>query len=253
MNTQHYLERINYRGDLFPSLNLLSALQRAHVLSVPFENLDIHWKRPIRLDLAHLYEKIVVMRRGGFCYELNGLFHWLLCRLGFDATIVSAGVYDRDRNDYGPDFDHMAILVQLEGQQWLVDVGFGEFAIHPLRFDVNQELVDPRGKFRIVRESGDMHSVLKYGVEAGKYVPEYRMCVRPRTLEEFQGMCTYHQTSPDSHFTRSVVCSIATDDGRITLSNEKLIITRDGQKTEKTVNGKDEFARALVEYFHISM
>lgn len=253
MNPQRYLERINYSGDLSPSLRLLTALQRAHVLSVPFENLDIHWKRPIRLDLFLLYNKIVVNGRGGFCYELNGLYHWLLCQLGFDATMVSAGVYDSECNDFGPEFDHMAILVQLDGQQWLVDVGFGEFAIRPLKFVVEQELVDPRGEFRIVRESDDVHLVLKYSDEVRKYLPEYRMSVRPRSLEEFQDMCTYHQTSPDSHFTRKVVCSIATDNGRITLSDKKLIITRAGQKSERVINGEEEFAQVLWEYFHISM
>jgi len=92
--------------------------------TVPFENLDIHLKRPIVLEDNALFDKIVTRKRGGFCYELNGLFAALLRALGFDVVMLSAGVANPER-EFGPDFDHMALLVTLE-QSWLADVGFGD-------------------------------------------------------------------------------------------------------------------------------
>src|SRR6185295_18386444 len=92
LNTDAYLKRINYTGPLNPSAETLRNLHLAHLLAVPFENLDIHLGRPIVLEDAALFDKIVERRRGGFCYELNGLFCWLLRELGFEASKLSAGV-----------------------------------------------------------------------------------------------------------------------------------------------------------------
>ena len=85
-------------------------MHRAHLLAVPFENLDIHLGRPISLDQDALFGKIVTRRRGGFCYELNGLFALLLRELGFEVTLLSAGVARAD-GGFGPEFDHLTLLV----------------------------------------------------------------------------------------------------------------------------------------------
>ena len=87
-----YLERMAYDGPTDPTEETLRRLHHAHLLAVPFENLDIHLDRPIVLDVDALFEKVVRRRRGGFCYELNGLFGWLLGELGFDATMIGRGV-----------------------------------------------------------------------------------------------------------------------------------------------------------------
>src|SRR5437764_12252268 len=92
VDIQRYLERINYHGSLEPTLQTLQALHEAHLLAVPFENLDIHLGRKILLDEESLWKKIVEQGRGGFCYELNGLFAWLLRALGFQVDLLSAGV-----------------------------------------------------------------------------------------------------------------------------------------------------------------
>ncbi len=99
-------------------------LQVAHLLAVPFENLSIHAQQPIVLEDTALFTKIVERRRGGFCYEANGLFAALLREMGFDVAMLSAGVA-RAEGGFGPDFDHMALMITLE-QRWLVDVGFGD-------------------------------------------------------------------------------------------------------------------------------
>src|SRR5262245_14904037 len=135
-----YLGRVGYDGPVDVTPETLRRLHLAHLLAVPFENLDIHLGRPIVLDVDRIFEKIVRRRRGGFCYELNGLFAWLLGELGFDVELLSAQVLDGGR--LGPEFDHMTLLVEHEGR-WLVDVGFGDSFLEPLALEPSHEVGQP--------------------------------------------------------------------------------------------------------------
>ena len=132
MDARLYLQRISYSGKLTPTLGTLTQLQTNHLLTVPFENLYIHDK--IKIDLADSYIKIVIQNRGGFCYELNGLFYRLLLQLGYTVKMISARVFNKE-SGFGPEFDHMAIIATIDNADWLVDVGFGEFAFHPLKIE----------------------------------------------------------------------------------------------------------------------
>jgi N-hydroxyarylamine O-acetyltransferase len=126
------LARIGHSGPTEPTLETLRALQKAFLLHVPFENLDIHLGREIRLSSKHIYEKIVLKRRGGFCYECNMLFFDLLDALGFRVEYLPARMVKRAA--VGPEFDHMVLLVALE-HKYLVDVGNGQSCREPLRID----------------------------------------------------------------------------------------------------------------------
>src|SRR5215208_6825945 len=128
-----YLSRIGHTGPRDPTIDTLRALHRAHLAAVPFENLDIHAGRPIRLDRSAFFRKIVGERRGGFCYELNGLFGALLEALGFEVTLLSARVA-REGGGFGPEFDHLVLLVSAGGR-WIADVGFGRSFEEPLSLD----------------------------------------------------------------------------------------------------------------------
>ena len=132
MDVEPYLRRIGYDGPRQPTSATLRGLHRQHLFTVPFENLDIPLKTPILLDHTLLYDKIVRRRRGGFCYELNGLFCLLLTALGFRVEMLSARVR-RDDGGFGPEFDHMLLRVDLE-EPWLVDVGFGDSFVDPIVF-----------------------------------------------------------------------------------------------------------------------
>src|ERR1051325_2319757 len=120
MDIRAYLNRIDYDGPLEPTVETLRQLHAAHLLALPFENLSIHAREPIVLNDEALFQKIVVRRRGGFCYELNGLFAALLRALGFEVAMLSAGVMGAS-GEFSPEFDHMALMVTL-GERWLVDV-----------------------------------------------------------------------------------------------------------------------------------
>src|SRR5688572_18227184 len=113
MDVDAYLQRMNYQGLRSPTAETLRQLQLAHLFAVPFENLSIHSSQPIILEDGALFEKIVGQRRGGFCYELNGLFAALLRSLGFSVDMLSAGVANKD-GTFGTDFDHMLLLDSIE-------------------------------------------------------------------------------------------------------------------------------------------
>jgi N-hydroxyarylamine O-acetyltransferase len=231
-----YLVRLGLaREDVGRDPASLARLHRAHLLAAPFENLSIHAGEAIQLDAGWLYDKIVRRRRGGFCYELNGLFAELLVALGFRVERLAAQVYG-DGGALGIPFDHMCLRVD---DVWLVDVGFGDSFIVPLRLDERGVQHDGRREFRIVDDGPDAR-ILE---DAGK--PAFRFTLAPFALADFAPGCTYHTTSPASHFTRRSVVSRLTPDGRITLRDDRLITTAaDGGKTETPIAGRTAWREA---------
>ncbi|MDX9858721.1 MAG: arylamine N-acetyltransferase [candidate division Zixibacteria bacterium] len=249
MNTLRYLRRIGIEALQPATLAGLARLQEQHVLTVPFENLDIRRAVPIELETGALFDKVVVRRRGGFCYELNGLFCELLRALGYAVDLVSARVFS-DSGDAGPEFDHMALIVTMGTERYLVDVGFGDSARHPIRLP-NGEVEDISGRYRVrPREADSGCYVLERRVDDG-WKPQFRFTDQPREIAEFAAMCTYHQTSPDSHFTQRNMITIATPTGRFTLTDSKVIETESGVRMETPVSSHEEYERTLAERFGI--
>jgi N-hydroxyarylamine O-acetyltransferase len=242
-----YLARIDYSGPTEAKADTLRALHRAHLLAVPFENLDIHLGRKITVDEAAILNKVVVLRRGGFCYELNGAFAALLRALGFQVTLLSARVARADGGE-GPEFDHLTLRVDLE-DPWLADVGFGESFLEPLRLEAGRDQLDPTGTYRLLAQGERLR--MEKSLPDGNWKPQYSFSLQPRRIEEFAGMCRYHQTSPDSSFTQKRVCTRATPDGRITLSETKLITTRKGEREERNLSSEEEWSLTLSEQFGI--
>ena len=250
MNIEAYLQRINYRGPLDPTSETLRLLQVAHLLAVPFENLSIHSGEAIVLDDAALFDKIVHRRRGGFCYELNGLFAALLRALGYEVAMLSAQVAN-SQGKFGPDFDHMALTVTLDGR-WLVDVGFGDSFLEPLRLDDRAEQVQGERVYRIDLDGA--YHVLEQQTDAGDWKTLYRFSLKPYEYSDYSEMCHFHQTSPTSHFTRARICSRATPEGRITCSDMRFITTdAGGRRRERLLANQEEYALVLREQFGILM
>jgi N-hydroxyarylamine O-acetyltransferase len=218
------------------------------MLSVPFENLDIPLGRRIMLDEATLFDKIVTRRRGGFCYELNGLFAALLSELGFNVQRLSARVAN-DQGGFGPEFDHMTLLVQLE-ERWLADVGFGDSFWWPLRLDARSDQVQGADLFRI-EDEGDHLVYLR--MTEGEWYPQYIFRLQPYALADFIDGCHYNQTSPESSFTRRRVCTRLTSQGRITLSDRKLITTSNGSRQERELENEAEVDAVLYREFGIRL
>lgn len=244
-----YLQRINYTGPLALSAEALRALHQAHLLAIPFENLDIHLGRPIIPDEATFYRKIVEQRRGGFCYELNGLFAWLLRQLGFDVTLLSARVTNGN-GTFGPEFDHLTLLVQLE-ERWLADVGFGDCFRDPLRLDEPGEQVQALGSYRLTH-TGEQWVYWQRG-EALNWQPQYQFTLQPRQLTDFAEMCHIQQIASESYFTRQRICSLATPSGRISLSDRRLIITSNGRREEQLLADEAAVEATLTDWFGVRL
>ncbi|MFJ6082580.1 arylamine N-acetyltransferase [Streptomyces sp. NPDC092369] len=271
---------------LAPTVDLLRDLHLRHLRAVPFENLSVHLGEEIVLEEARLVEKVVGARRGGFCYELNGAFGALLTTLGFEVTLLAARVHGGE-GQLGIPYDHLALRVRtVDGSEWLADVGFGAHSHYPLAFGERGEQADPGGVFRIVEveaeavAEGDADAEAGAGAGAegegagaegvgeGGGAPkmrdldvvrngeaQYRMEVRPRLLRDFVAGAWWHSTSPDSHFTRSLVCSRVTEDGgRITLSGRTFKVTGgDGAREERELGTDEEVLAVYRERFGIEL
>jgi N-hydroxyarylamine O-acetyltransferase len=251
MNIPAYLERLNYTHSVKPDAETLHGLQSAHLLSIPFENLDIGLKHPIQLREEALWDKIILRKRGGFCYELNSLFAWLLKQIGFDVTYLNARVFNRE-GELGIDFDHLALLVKIpqDPTLWLADVGFGDSFSEPLSLDVRDEQMQGLRSYRLEQTSeGYITWQKNYD---GSWERQYFFDLQPHNFPtEYQAACLYHQTSPKSSFTRASIISRATPDGRVSLESGRLIITTHGQRKERLIVNQEEYQMLLKDLFEV--
>ena len=252
LQSSRYLERIGLHSPVNPDAASLRALQLAHLGMVPFENLDIHFGEPLSLDPSDLYGKIVERKRGGFCYEVNGLFALLLESVGYQVTRLAAREVHPD-GSLGLDFDHLTLLVQAPGDptRWLLDVGWGDAFREPLHFDQPGEQVQGRRAYRIENQ-GD-YRLLWERKEDDEWKRQYAFRLAPQRLDAFALMCRYHQTSPESVFTQKRLCTLATEDGRITLSERRFIVTQNGERRERQVADAQEYCQILAERFGIQL
>jgi len=249
IDVDRYLRRIKYEAISLPNLDYLKKLQKSHLLTIPFENLDIHWQREIILDIDRIYEKIIIGRRGGFCYELNGLFYVLLLNLGYKCRLVSCRVFD-DKGEESDEYEHMAIIVEFGEESYLTDVGFGDLFLEPKKIDTQELLVDYNKYFRFGQNKNNEY-ILKSSSDATQFKNEYVFSMKTRQFIEFMPRCAWQQTSEESHFTKKRICSIATKEGRITLTDDKLIETIRGVKKETALLNSDDFNSKLMELFGI--
>jgi len=244
MDVDAYLERVGYAGSREPGEHTLSELHRAHMLAVPFENLDIHLGVANVLDPEHVFDKIVTRRRGGWCYELNGLFALLLESLGFAVTRHSASVVLSDPPS--PDFAHLTLRVDLD-RPWLADVGFGASFTRPLRFDDQDDQERDGNTYRVTRGPDGRMTLHENGAAQYTFAPE------PRRMEQFAEMCVLQQTSPGSHFLQAPMCSRATEDGRESLAGMRLITTTRGGRTERELASEEERTAVLRDVFGVDL
>jgi N-hydroxyarylamine O-acetyltransferase len=229
-----------------PGIAQLRELHEAHLKRIPFENLSIHLREGLDLEPAALEEKVLGRGRGGFCYELNGLFAILLECLGYGVARLGAEVWAGE--GFGPPLDHLVLRVTTEdGQAWAVDVGFGDHSLYPLRWAPGVDQPDPDGVFRLEPAGAGDWDVYRNGVV------QYRVEAHERELRDFDAMCWYQQTSPRSHFTRSLVCTRRTDEGRVTLSGRRLIITSAGGRSESSLESDSEVLEGYRRLFGIEL
>jgi N-hydroxyarylamine O-acetyltransferase len=251
-----YLSRIGFDGVAGGDVKTLHRLLEAHLYTIPFENIDIQLGVPIHLDIEAFYNKIVLNKRGGYCYEINGLFHQLLCALGFNAVLMSGRV-GKGRN-HGAEFDHLVVAVSIGDQVWLVDAGYGDFSMHPILLDPDIIQEDGRAKYR-VKAGAMIDGKAYYSIERQnpnkksreQFETAYYFDLQPRELWEFAKRNRYQQEDPGSHFTQNLICSLPTRTGRVSIINNSLLIT-DGQKRKKSALDPEKVYSAIEAHFGIS-
>ncbi|WP_375559952.1 arylamine N-acetyltransferase [Bernardetia sp. OM2101] len=253
MKLDNYLRRIDYRQTPKNNLQTLNELHKKHVFAIPFEDLDIHLKKPLKIDLDSLYEKIIVEKRGGFCYELNFLFYNLLKEIGFDCHIVSASMYDKRENLAGQ-FDHLAIIVKLE-ENWLVDVGYGNLFTEPMKIPskIDNYVYKDRDAIYKIIQVNKSNYILSESRKGYKFKKIYTFETISRKIEEFYEQINFKQYSEDSYFVKNRICTLPTEEGRITLFNNKFIKTIGEEKQERTIQNDEEFYQIVREEFGMNI
>ena len=253
MDVPTYLQRLHFSRPVKPDAETLCGLQLAHMMNIPFENLDIGLNRRIQLSEEALWEKIITQNRGGFCYELNGLFAWLLKQIGFEVTYLNARVFNQ-ASELGINFDHLALLVKIPNQssRWLVDTGFGDSFNEPLSFEDHGEQIQGLRAYRI-EQTSDSYITWQKNYD-GSWEHQYFFYLQPHKFpEEYESACLYHQTSPKSSFTRGSIISRATPDGRVSLEDDWLILTKNGKREKRPIADKNEYQLLLKEYFGVEL
>jgi N-hydroxyarylamine O-acetyltransferase len=244
-----YFRRISYNGPTAPSLATLNGIMSAHVQTIPFENLDVLLGRPIELSPDGLVRKLVHERRGGYCFEQNGLLLEVLQTLGFDVVPLSARVrYQRPR-DYTPARTHLFLLVTIDGTPWLADVGVGALSLtSAIRLDVDGEQATAHEPRRIISEHGRFFHQVRFGDEwhdvlefTGEHMP-----LIDRELANW-----FTSTHPQSHFKGRLIAARALPDGqRLTMLNREVTVRdRSGHAAATTVATPDDLLTVLSERF----
>lgn len=252
-----YLDRISLEpGDIRstePNLDTLTRLQTAHVTHVPFENLSIvgdpfeeEMGRGVRLDIDHLHEKIVKRRRGGFCYELNGLFTTLLDVLGFDVHRAAAMVMDdEDDDEHSLPANHHIAIVTLD-RSYVVDVGMIPQMRRPTPLDGEKTPADEAAmRWRVVPNNRPNYDLrIEFRVDNADWQPRYVLDRTPREFSYFEATCDYLSSAPEAYFANNAIVSIAEDSGRLELKEESFARVTRGDRSEREIS-PDEWYELL--------
>lgn len=247
MDLAAYLDRIGHAGPVSPDLATLRAIHRAHLLAIPYENLDVQLGRPVTTDPADAFDKIVTRQRGGWCYEMNGLLGWALAEIGFEVTRLAGGVMRVVRGDEAIG-NHLVLRVDLD-EPWLADVGFGDGPLEPFRpvegpfrgglFDYRLELL-PDGWWRLHNHP--------YGG-----APSFDVRLGPPDEPRLAERCDWLQSSPESMFVQNAIVQRHAAD-RFLLMRGRLLrtITAEGAE-DHLVGSADEYVTVLRHDFDIDL
>lgn len=243
MNLDAYLERVGYEGTLDTTLETLAGIHRAHLLSIPYENLDIHLGRTLTLDLPQIFDKIVTRRRGGWCYEMNGLFAWVLREIGFAVTMLASDVRPDFVGD-GATGDHLILRVDLE-RPYLADVGFGNGLFEPIPLEVGD--YTQRGLNYALLRDGDRWYFRNQPHGGAGFV----FTLMPRTYDYFTKRCGELQTLPESGFVQTTVCQRFTPESVVTLRGAVLRTTTPQGDSDETVDNSTSYEQVLNRTFDL--
>ena len=249
MDIDAYLKRLEITIDVENSFKTLQNLHRAHAFTIAFENFNVHLKLPIPLDEESLFQKLIVEKRGGYCYELNTLFSFLLQEIGFNVThLIGRPLYGYN-NAIRPR-THMVLKVETEGKEYLCDLGFGgRGLIEPIELIFNQESIQFDDTFRLISHTDgyELQSLI-----GNDWVSLYSFDLHKQQLIDYELANFYNMHSPDSRFTQQLICAKPTPKGRILLLDKKFKYYEDGKSKIVTIQTAKEYDEILHKYFGFS-
>jgi N-hydroxyarylamine O-acetyltransferase len=240
-----YLERIGYTDVIDVTDEVLTRLHKKHVYQIPFENLDVYYKRIFNLDIRNVYQKVINDKRGGFCYELNLLFNCLLTQIGFTSRIIASRIFNGD-GTVGPEFDHMSIHVKT-GKEYLLDVGYGDLFVTPIEITEGVQF-DGRNYFQINKWNKNEYVISMSG-DGLSFSKKYTFGLDVVDIKDFNTICFDKQTSPTSFFVKNVVCTKPTEKGRVTIFNNKLVEKNGESRMEQVIQSDEHLTRCLKDKF----
>jgi N-hydroxyarylamine O-acetyltransferase len=247
-----YFNRIGYGGPTAPTLAALQDLQRSHTAAVPFENLDVVLGRPIRLDTASLTAKLIGDRRGGYCYEQNGLLARVLTALGFAVTPLAARVRLGIPDDTPTGRTHKLLKVTLGADGYIVDAGFG--GLNPTApFVLAADIERPTSleTYRFVLHGAGFEMQAKLGET---WTALYRFTEEPQSEIDYDIANWFVSTSPNSRFVQNLTLARPLADRRAALLNDRLTVRyRDGRVEESRIDGVSGLRDAMAEYFDLDL
>ncbi|KAM6253115.1 arylamine N-acetyltransferase, liver isozyme-like [Porphyrio hochstetteri] len=273
MNIQEYFARISYKDShKVADLQTLTAIFQHHIQAIPFENLSMHCGETIELDLQCTYNKIVRKKRGGWCLESNHLLFWALQELGYDICILGGNSYDPAKKAYSTVTNHVLLKVVINGNSYIVDVGFGGpyQAWQPLMLVSGKDQPQIPGIFHFTEDNGTWylekvkrkhyipeHSVPFSGTsEVGNIRKIYTFTLEPRHINDFQELNTYLQVSSDNILQKKSICSLQTTEGLYvlvgwTLTDMKYNYMEDTDLVQITTLTDEEVEKTLKDKFNI--
>lgn len=241
------LKRLEYSEAIIADLATLKKLHAASVAKIPFETLDVFIGKKFFLTLSDLYDKIVVRKRGGGCYELNGLFYHLLRALGFDVSICNAHLYDA-KQALILDSQHMVLIVKLNGF-WLVDVGYGNGFAEPLFLDRPEMQKQGDRVFRCLDENS---RYIVQEKEHGSWISWYALTKAAKTIEDFEERNWFHQTNRESVFFGKRICMLAKGDETIELLGN-VLVRKTSSGIKRTIIEEKDISQILQTEFGIQI
>ncbi len=244
---ERYLRRIGYGGVPKPDLETLNALHAAHLNAIPFENLDVQLGRPPGTDPDTAFDKIVERNRGGWCYEMNGLFGWALSEIGFEVMRMAGGVM-RATGGEGMMGNHLCLLVRLD-HAWLADVGFGGGLVHPLPLAEMEETQTPFRVGLCVPEAG----YWRYSERTTGEPFSYDFRIEPADEALLAARCARQGTDSASVFVANLVAQKRTSDRHVTLRGRVLTRTDAEGESRRVLATAEELAAALMEIFGLDV
>ena len=249
MQIEAILQRIDLDNSKTYEANLenLKLLMKNFLLTVPYENLDFKLNRGFSVNILKIYEKLIDNNRGGVCYETNTLFSYLIKTLGYKVQMIFANVVDE--TNIASNYPHLALIVELDGFDYLVDVGMGVGPHEPLKIDDEAHIIYSEGKEFKIRSASTLYALLEKNSD-GETITKYTFTKEPKRVADFSYIFTQEEYEKYSKAAPLLVTK-ALKNGRVTIYDTQISIREDDKKRSWDISSENK-TEVLRDYFNIT-